>query len=289
MPDATKSSWVIDVGDADFEREVLQSSRTVPVVVDFWAEWCGPCKQLGPLLEKAAAERKGKFILAKVNVDEAPRLAQYFRIESIPAVLAFKDAQAVNGFVGLLPEAELKQFLDDLAGPAAGDPLVKAAALEEKDPAAAEKIYREALAADDGNHPARLGLARVLAATNRDDEALKTLETVPDAGEPGAEALKLRRTIEMRKNAATAGNEAELRQKIAADPQNAQPYLDLGNVLATKGQYEAALEALLKAAELDRELGRGPVRELMVKIFEIVGVRSELADQYRDRLRALLY
>jgi putative thioredoxin len=289
MPDATKSSWVIDVGDADFEREVLQRSRTVPVVVDFWAEWCGPCKQLGPLLEKAATERKGKFILAKVNVDEAPRLAQYFRIESIPAVLAFKDAQAVNGFVGLLPEAELKQFLDDLAGPAAGDPLVKAAALEEKDPAAAEKIYREALAADDGNHPARLGLARVLAATNRDDEALKMLETVPDAGEPGAESLKLRRTIEMRKNAATAGNEVELRQKIAADPQNAQLYLDLGNVLATKGQYEAALEALLKAAELDRELGRGPVRELMVKIFEIIGVRSELADRYRDRLRALLY
>jgi len=289
MADATKTQWVIDVGDADFEKQVLQRSRQVPVVVDFWAEWCGPCKQLGPLLEKAAADRKGKFVLAKVNVDEAPRLAQYFRIESIPAVLAFKDGQAVNGFVGLLPESDLKMFLDDLAGPAAGDPLVKAAALEEKDPAAAEKIYRDALAADDANHPARLGLARVLVATKRDDEAIKVLETVPDAGEGGAEALKLRRTIEMRKAAATAGDEADLRKKIAAEPDNAQLLLELGNVLATRGQYEPALETLLKAAELDKELGRGAVRELMVKVFEIIGVRSELADRYRDKLRGLLY
>ena len=289
MADGTKTAWVIDVGDADFEKQVLQRSRQVPVVVDFWAEWCGPCRQLGPLLEKAAADRKGKFILAKVNVDEAPRLAQYFRIESIPAVLAFKDGQAVNGFVGLLPESDLKMFLDDLAGPSAADPLVKAAALEEKDPSGAEKIYREALAADENNHPARLGLARVLVATNRDDEALKVLETVPDAGEVGAEALKLRRTVEMRKAATTAGNEADLRNQIAADPNNPQRLLELGNILATKGQYEPALETLLKAAELDKDVGRGPVRELMVKIFEIVGVRSELADRYRDRLRELLY
>ena len=289
MQDAAKSGWVIEVGDADFEAEVLQRSEQVPVVVDFWAEWCGPCRTLGPMLEQAAADRKGKFVLAKVNVDEAQQLAMYFRIESIPAVLAFKGSQAVNGFVGLVSEAELKQFLDDLAGPAANDPLVAAAALEEKDPAKAEKIYRGALEADEKNDPARLGLARVLIAIDRDDEALQVLETIPDAGEFGAEAVKLRRTVEMRKNAASAGDEAALRKRVAADPDNPQLRLELGNVLATKGQYEPALEALLKAAELDQELGRGPVRELMVKVFEIVGVRSELADRYRDRLRALLY
>jgi putative thioredoxin len=289
MKDAAKSKWVIEVGDADFEADVLQRSEQVPVVADFWAEWCGPCRQLGPLLEKAAADRKGKFVLAKVNVDEAQQLAAYFRIESIPAVLAFKGSQAVNGFVGLVSEPELKQFLDDLAGPAADDPLVKAAALEEKDPAKAEKLYRGAIAADEKNDPARLGLARVLVASDRDDEALKVLETIPDAGEFGAEAVKLRRTVEMRKNAATAGDEGGLKKKIAAEPNNAQLRLELGNVLATKGQYEPALESLLKAAEIDQELGRGPVRELMVKVFEIVGVRSELADRYRDRLRALLY
>jgi putative thioredoxin len=289
MADATKSEWVIDVGEADFEQGVLARSQTVPVVVDFWAEWCGPCRTLGPLLEQAAADRKGAFVLAKVNVDEAQQLAGYFRIESIPAVLAFKGGQPVNGFVGLVSEPELKQFLDDLSGPSADDPLVHAAVLEETDSTRAEAIYREALAKDERNDPARLGLARVLVATGRDDEALTVLETIPDAGDFGPEAVKLRRTIEMHKNAATAGDEGTLLKKIAADPENAHLRLELGNVLATKGQYEEALDSLLKAAELDLELGRGPVRELMVKVFEIVGVRSDLADRFRDRLRAMLY
>ncbi|HEX3152827.1 MAG TPA: thioredoxin [Gemmataceae bacterium] len=283
------NQWVIDVSEETFERDVLERSKTVPVVVDFWAEWCGPCKQLGPVLEKAAADRKGGFVLAKVNIDEAQQLAGYFRIESIPAVLAFKNGEAVNGFVGLLPPDDIKQFLDGLTGPTADDPMVVAAGLESSDPKKAEQTYRDMIAKDEKNDPARLGLARVLVATDRDEEALTTLSTIPDAGEFGAEAVKLRRTVEMRKNAATAGNEAELRKRIAASPDNAQLRLELGNVLATHGQYQDALEVLLQAADLDRELGRGPVRELMVKVFEIIGVRSEMADKYRDQLRAMLY
>lgn len=289
MIDAAKSKWVIEVGDENFEEEVLQRSAQVPVLVDFWAEWCGPCKQLGPLLEQAAAERKGAFVLAKANVDQAQQLAGYFRIESIPAVLVFKDNQVVNGFAGLVSEDDLKKFLDELSGPAPNDPLVEAAALEEKEPTKAEAIYRDLLTKDERNDPARLGLGRVLIATDRDEEAQTALAMIPDAGEFGAEAVKLRRTIEMKKNAATAGDEVAIQKRIAADPDNAQLHFELGNVLATKGIYPQALEALMKAAMLDVELGRGAVRELMVKIFEIVGVRSELADTYRDRLRAMLY
>ncbi len=289
MKDAAKTGWVIEVGDADFESEVLDRSRHTPVVVDFWAPWCGPCRQLGPVLEKLAADRAGAFVLAKVNVDEAQRLAMYFRIESIPAVLAFKDGQAVNGFVGLLPPDQLEAFVTELAGAETGDPLAEAEGLEATDPARAEQVYREAVTADEDNHRARLGLARVLAATDRGDEAITTLGTIPDAGEFGAEAVKIRRTVEMQKNAATAGDDADLRKRITADPENAQLRYDLGNVLATRGDYEAALESLIAAAERDAELGRGPVRELMVKVFEIIGVRSELADRYRDKLRSLLY
>src|SRR5205823_8996001 len=141
----------------------------------------------------------------------ALQLAQYFRIESIPAVLAFKDSQVINGFVGILPEKDVKQFLDDLAGPAANDPLIQAAALEEKEPAKAEKIYRELLAKDERNDPARLGLGRVLVVTDRHDEAIDVLSVIPDSGEFGAEAVKLRRTIEMQKAATTAGDEADLK------------------------------------------------------------------------------
>jgi len=289
MIDAAKSKWVIEVSDENFEEEVLQRSAQVPVLVDFWAEWCGPCKQLGPLLEQAAAERKGAFVLAKANVDEAQQLAGYFRIESIPAVLVFKDNQVVNGFAGLVSEADLKKFLDELSGPAPNDPLVEAAAFEETDATKAEAIYRDLLTKDERNDPARLGLGRVLIATGRDEEAQTTLSMIPDAGEFGAEAVKLRRTIEMKKNAATAGDEVAIQKRIAADPDNAQLHFELGNVLATKGIYPKALEALMKAATLDVDLARGAVRELMVKIFEIVGVRSELADTYRDKLRAMLY
>ena len=290
MRDASLTSWVIEVTELDFEVDVLQRSQQVPVLVDFWAEWCGPCRQLGPALEKLAAEKKGAFVLAKVNVDEAQQLAGYFRIESIPAVLAFRGGQAVNGFVGLVADEQLREFIDELVTTVTKpDPLAEAEALEETEPATAEKVYREALATDAENQRARIGLARVLVAQDQDEEAGHTLEPLGESGEFGEQVTKLKRTLEMKRNAATAGDEAGLRKKIASDPENAQWRLELGNVLATKAKYQEALEILLSAAERDRELGRGPVRELMVKVFEIIGVRSEMSDEYRDRLRSLLY
>ncbi len=292
MLDAAATDWVIDVTEATFEDEVLARSKDTLVLVDFWAEWCGPCKQLAPLLYKAAKEKAGGFVLAKVNIDENQQLASYFRVESIPTVLAFLGGQAVNGFQGLLGPQELEEFLGGLGvigGEPTKDPYADALALEETDPAKAEAFYRTMLGEDENNGKARVGLGRILVAAGTDAEALEMIAPLGDTGDHGAEVVKIRRTVEMRKNAATAGDEKDLRKKVAAAPEDPAFRLELGTVLATRGDYQPAMDELLVAAELDRELGRGAVRELMVKIFEIIGVRSDLADEYRDKLRALLY
>jgi putative thioredoxin len=292
MQDPSQLAWVINVGDADFETEVLERSRQVPVVVDFWAEWCGPCRMLGPILEKFAREKAGQFVLAKVNVDEAQQLAAYFGIEGIPAVRVFREGRLADGFEGLYPEPEVRAFLDRHL-PSESDRLAqKAAELEASNPAEAESIYRKALAANADDPQVRVGLARLLIAAHKDDEAKELLAPLGAVDDVGKEAERLRRILELRSNQQAQGSstsEAELRRKMQAGPENARLRFELGSLLAQQERYPEALEMLLSAAERDRELGRTEVRELMVKIFEILGVRSELSDSYRDRLRSLLY
>jgi putative thioredoxin len=292
MQDPSESAWVINVGDADFETEVLERSRQVPVVVDFWAEWCGPCRMLGPILEKLAGEKAGQFVLAKVNVDEAQQLAGYFGIEGIPAVRVFREGRLADGFEGLYPEPEVRAFLDRQL-PSASDRLAqKAAELEASNPAEAESIYRKALTANVDDPQAHVGLARLLIAAHKDDEAKELLAPLGAVDDVGKEAERLRRILELRSNQQAQGSstsEAELRRKMHAGPENARLRFELGSLLAQQERYPEALEMLLSAAERDRELGRTEVRELMVKLFEILGVRSELSDSYRDRLRSLLY
>jgi putative thioredoxin len=284
-----KSAWVRDIGEADFERDVIEASRRQPVVVDFWAPWCGPCRMLGPILERLVGERAGAVHLVKVNTDEAPNLAAYFRIEAIPAVKAFRDGRLVLEFEGVLPEAQLRQFLDQIS-PSEADRLVQeAAALEKSDPAAAEPLYRRAVEADRSHEAAAVGLARVLIARGQDDEAAALLEQLGPGGEQGAEYERLEAVLYLRRHARDFGDPAALRQRVEADPENAQLRYELGCALTGAGSYPEALGQLLAAAERDRKLAAARVREVMVKIFHAVGVRSPLADEYRDKLARLLY
>jgi len=289
MKDASKSGWVIEAGDDDFEQEVLARSKEVPVLVDFWAPWCQPCRLLGPMLEAQAKEKAGAFVVAKVNVDEARNLAAYFQIESIPTVHLIRDGKIYPGFQGVLSEDELREFIAGIFPSEAETALKEAAGLEASDPAKAEKIYRDVLAQQPTDETARVGLARLLVNQHNHAEAAQILANLGVIGEIGVEAERLRRIIEVEGEGPPGGDEAALRKKIAADPENAQIRYELGSALAAKGSYPEALEMLLSAAERDKKLAQNQVRELMVKIFQIIGVRSEMADDYRARLQSLLY
>jgi putative thioredoxin len=283
------SAWVFDVTEADFERAVLQASRARPVLVDFWAPWCDPCRMLGPLLERLVAERRGEVLLAKLNVEEAPTLAERYAISSIPAVKAFRDGRVWREFVGLLPEDYLRAFLDEVV-PSAADRLAsQAAPLEASDPAAAERLYREVVEKDRNHLGARVGLARVLLAQGQTDEIEALLEPVGSDGEVGAEAERVLARLRLQRLAGAVGDEAAARRRLAAEPESARRHFELGCALAVKGDLAGALPELLEAAERDPKLASGPAREAMVQVFYLLGVDHPLANEYRAKLARLLY
>ena len=289
MKDAAKTNWVIEVGDEEFEQEVAQRSLSVPVVIDFWAPWCGPCKTLGPILEALALEKNGAFVLAKVNIDEAQQLAGYFQIESIPTVVAIRNAEVVDNFVGVLPEEQLRAFVEQLSPSEVEQAVTEAANLEGSDPTQAENMYRLILNKEPDRELARVGLARLLVNQKKFEEASHLLSPLGSTGDIGTEAERLRRLIEVQTEAKPSGDEAGLRKKIETDPENAKLRYELGAILTQQAKYPEALDILLSAAERDRNLGKNEVRALMVKIFEIIGMRSEMADDYRSRLQSMLY
>jgi putative thioredoxin len=284
-----KQSYVFNVTEADFEQAVIQRSQETPVVVDFWAPWCAPCRQLGPILEGMVAKYGGQVLLAKVDIDQEQGLAARHGVDSIPTVIAYKDSRPFLDFVGLLSEAQLEAFFDRLRPSDAEKHAREAAALEQTNPQQAEKLYRQALKEDANQEAAILGLARLLVARSQDSEAGELLDRVGIVGEHGQEVEKLRAIIELRQQAHSAGDEPTLRARLEVDPKNAQLLYELGSVLAGQGKFPEALDHLYRAAELDRKLAASKVRETMVKIFHAVGVRSELADEYRDKLTSLLY
>jgi putative thioredoxin len=282
-------TFVVDVSEADFEREVLERSDDVPVVVDVWAPWCGPCRVLGPILERLAEEYGGAFVLARLNADEAPRLAQALGARAIPAVRAFRARKIVAEFEGAQPEASVRRFLDALlpseadAFAAAGD-----AALASGDAAVAEREFHAALASDPRHPLAMLGLARTLAARGEAASALDWLDRIgpgTPASEPAARLAAELRTAQE----GGVEDEAGLRARLAADPADPAARLALGRLLARAGRHEDALAELLEAVRRDPHYADDAARLAMLDLFAILGGDDPLTQRFRPALARALF
>tara|TARA_S200000501_G_scaffold259910_1_gene243786 strand:+ start:877 stop:1809 length:933 start_codon:yes stop_codon:yes gene_type:complete len=291
-------SYVTEVVTENFMSDVIEKSKEKPVIVDFWAPWCEPCKQLTPIIEKLVNEKNGNVILAKMNIDESPEVAQQLKIQSIPAVMAFSDGQPVDGFIGVQPEKNISDFVNKISA------LNKSSSSEENLEAGrkyigknnfeeASIILTEVLKIEPDNISAKSLLARCLLRNNQINEAIEIINNLPNEAEKNQDYISVRSEIEIQKNVIenpiVEGQEEVLKEKLKANPGNHQIRLELAILLTSSGEHETAINELLQIVEADPKWDDGKARKQLIEIFNILGSQNDLVIEGRKKLSSMLF
>jgi putative thioredoxin len=280
-----------------FVKDVIEESKRQPVLIDFWAEWCGPCRQLTPVLEKAVRNAKGKVKLVKMNIDQHPAIPGQMGIQSIPAVIAFVNGQPADGFMGAVPESQVNAFIEKVTKglSAPGEPNIAEilqeaeAVLAEGDPAAAAQIYAEVLSLDATNIAAMAGLAKCYITTGAVEQAKQTLAMVPESKRNDSAVKAVQAAIDLAEQAQSVGPVVELEQKVAANPLDHQARFDLATALNAMGNRGEATTQLLEIIRRDRKWNDDGARKQLIQFFEAWGGADEATVEGRKRLSTILF
>ena len=283
-----------DTSESTFVADVIEASKDVPVLVDFWAPWCGPCKQLTPVLEKVVREAKGAVKLVKINIDENKRIAAQMRIQSIPAVYAFRNGQPVDGFTGALKESDVRDFIKRLGGDAGTSPIdefltIAAEAVTAGDLGTAAQAYAQILQ-EEPQHPVALaGLARCYLASGDVERAQQALAMVPPEHLTHEAVVAVAAQLKLRELAPSANDLQALRAKVQKDPADHQARFELASALAADAQSEPAIDEFLEIIRHDRNWNEGAARQQLLTLFEAIGAADPIVRNGRRKLSTLLF